>query len=54
MTTYHEEHARTGMRSWSGRRWLVTAVILTAIAIAILMLVLYTGSGGSHGSGGGY
>ena len=55
MTTYHEEHARTGMRSWSGTRWLVTIGIIAAIAIAVVLIVLYTGGGGGgHGGGGGY
>ena len=54
MTTYHEEHARTGMRSWSRTRWLVTLGVIAAISIAVVLIVLYTGGGGGHGGGGGY
>ena len=54
MTTYHEEHAETGMRSWSRARWLVAFGIVAAIAIAVVLIVLYTGGGGGHGGGGGY
>jgi hypothetical protein len=54
VTTYHEEHARTGMRSWSRTRWLVTLGVIAAISIAVVLIVLYTGGGGGHGGGGGY
>jgi hypothetical protein len=53
VTTFHEEHAESGMRSWSGKRWLVTAGILVAVAVAVVLILLTTGGGG-HGGGGGY
>jgi len=53
VTTFHEQQAQRGFRSWSRTRWLVLAgVLVAAIVIAVLLLV-YTGGGGG-GSGGGY
>ena len=53
VATYHEEHARTGLRSWSRTRWLLVSVVLIAIVIGVVLIVTYTGGGGSSGPGGG-
>ena len=54
VTTYHDENARTGVRSWSRTRWLVVAGLLAAIAVVVVLVVLYAGGGGGSGGGGGY
>jgi hypothetical protein len=50
MSTYREEQRRTGMRSWSGTRWLVISIVLIAIIVGVVLLLTYTG-GGSGGGG---
>jgi hypothetical protein len=54
VATFRDEHARTGIRSWSGRRWLLVTGILIAVAVAIVLIAVYAGGGGSGGGGGGY
>jgi hypothetical protein len=51
VTTFHDQQAQRGNRTWTRTRWLVVAgVVLAAIAIAVLLIV-YTGGGGSGGGG---
>jgi len=54
VTTFHEQQAQRGFRSWTRLRWMILAgVVLAAIVVAVLLLV-YTGGGGGSGGGGGY
>jgi len=54
VTTYHDEQARSGVRSGSRTRWLVIAGLVAAIAVVVALVLLYAGGGGGSGGGGGY
>jgi hypothetical protein len=49
MSTYREQqHQRAG---WFRTRWLVLGAVLVAIAVAVVLIVVYTGGGSSGGVG---
>jgi hypothetical protein len=52
VTTYHEEHRNTGLRSWSRTRWIVAGGVLLAVVVAVVLTVMLSGGGG--GGHGGY
>jgi len=52
MATWQQEQTqRRGLRMWSGKRWLAVTAIVVAIAVGVVLLVLYTGGGSSGGGG---
>jgi hypothetical protein len=54
VATFRDEQTSTGFGSWSGKRWLVVAGVLAAIAVAVVLILVMTGGGSSGGGGGGY